>query len=65
MWKEKYIIEATKLVALIQATFEAKRGAQAGTVKPDDAVRIHNEESNCRAKADYIRERLNGFVQHG
>jgi hypothetical protein len=64
MLEEKLVQESVRLVGLRQQSWEAKRGAASGTVKPDDLVRVHNEEAVCEAKVDYLREKLNGFIQH-
>lgn len=61
MLKEEFLKESVKLITLVKKSWEAKRAAQSGVLKPDDVVRIHNEQSACEASIDYLKEQLSIF----
>lgn len=48
-----------KQIHLNQRALEARRGAQAGHLKPDDVVRYENEKNAGDAKISYLQERFN------
>jgi len=62
--KDRLFLEVKGLEDAKQNEWAARLLVKQGTAKPDDVLRIAMGVKTCQEKIDYMKEQLNGFIQH-